>query len=319
MRILDEAKEVARRSGRAQDGIAFVEKKAAGGDAEANLIVAHWHLYGSDRPRDPSVARRHLQVAGDAGDTHAVRIMANMMASGMGCSADMPGAVALLEGIADRDQCAAAQLALLPQLMSDRQSAAVKRERVSDDPAVEVIRELLRPAECAYIRSLAAPVLKPSFVYEPGVDRGKADPIRRSEGAAFLPHDEDLVVQALNRRLASASGTTVEQREALYVIRYAPGEEYRPHFDALPGLANQRERTAICYLNDDYEGGATSFPELGISLRGAMGDVLLFVNVDAGGRPDPRSRHAGEIVTSGEKWIATRWIRQRPHNPYEHE
>ena len=82
-------------------------------------------------------------------------------------------------------------------------------------------------------------------------------------------------------------------------------------------MANQRSKTAICYLNGDYERGATSFPELGISVKGEAGDVLIFTNVDAHGLPDPRLRHAGEPVTSGIKWIATRWIRQRPHDPYE--
>ena len=317
MSLLEEAKAVARRSGRSQDGIAFVERKAAEGDAEANLILAHWHLYGSDRPRDPIAARRHLEAAADKGNTHATRIIANMISGGIGCSPDAEKALVLLQSVADRDQSAAAQLALLPHMMSDAEVAAIKRERISADPLIEVVRSILLPAECAYIQSLAAPVLKRSFVYEPGVDRGKADPIRTSEGAAFLPHDEDLVIQAINRRLGSVSGTDVEQREALYVIRYRPGEEYRPHFDALPGLANQRQWTAICYLNDEYDGGATSFPELDISVRAATGDVLIFANVDSAGRADARTRHAGEKVTNGEKWIATRWIRQRPHDPYE--
>ena len=319
MSLLDEAKAVARRSGRPQDGIAFVERRAADGDAEANLIIAHWFLYGSDRPRDPAVAHRHLEAAANAGSTHATRIIANMISGGIGCSPDAEKAVALLRGVADRDEAAAAQVALLPYMMSDAEVAAITRERISVDPVIEVLRNLLLPSECAYIQGLAAPVLKPSFVYEPGADRGKADPIRTSEGAAFLPHDEDLVIQSLNRRLASATGTGVEQREALYVIRYVPGEEYRPHFDALPGLANQRQWTAICYLNDGYDGGATSFPELGMSVRGGKGDVLIFANVDPAGRPDARMRHAGEKVTKGEKWIATRWIRQRPHNPYEQQ
>ena len=318
MALLDEAKEIARRSGRPEEGIAFVEGKAAQGDAEANLIVAHWYLYASDRPRDPLRALKHLQAAADKGNTHAVRMIANMIAGGLGSPADPERAITLLQGIAGRDPLAAAQLALLPQMIGDAEAAAAPRERLSDNPRIELVRDLLSPAECAYIRSLAAPALKPSFVYAPGVDRGKADPIRKSEGAALLPHDEDLVIQALNRRLAAATGTTVDQREALYVIRYVPGEEYRPHFDALPGLTNQRDRTAICYLNGDYEGGATTFPELGISVRGGAGDVLIFVNVSADGRPDRRMLHAGEVVTSGEKWIATRWIRQSPHNPYEH-
>lgn len=144
----------------------------------------------------------------------------------------------------------------------------------------------------------------------------KADPIRTSYGATFLPHDEDLVVQAINRRIAIASRTSIGQAEALYVMRYVPGHEYKPHLDALNGLTNQRVWTAIAYLNDEYAGGATVFPQLSLSIRGGVGDVLIFSNVDSEGRPDSRMRHAGEPVTKGQKWIATRWIRSGPHNPY---
>jgi prolyl 4-hydroxylase len=36
----------------------------------------------------------------------------------------------------------------------------------------------------------------------------------------------------------------------------------------------------------------------------------MFSNVDADGRPDPLSEHAGLPVTSGTKLIASRWIRE---------
>ena len=319
MGLFEEAKDLARRTGRPRDAIEFIEQKASAGDPEANLIVAHWFLYGSDRRRDVAAARRHLQAAADKGNTHAIRVLANLVSGGIGCEPDRSAALAMLRQIAGRDDIAAAQLALVPNMMSEAEAAGAKRERLSLEPAIELVRQLLLPQEREYIMRLATPVLKRSLVYEPGVDRGKADPIRKSEGAALLPHDEDLVVQEINRRLASVTGTGIDQREALYVIRYTPGEEYRPHFDALPGLANQRAWTAICYLNDGYEGGETSFPELGISVRGEAGDVLVFTNVDSAGRPDPRMRHAGEAVRTGVKWIATRWIREQAHDPYEQQ
>jgi len=160
-------------------------------------------------------------------------------------------------------------------------------------------------------------LLEPSFVDDPVTGRGKPDPIRTSHGAGFVPHAEDLVVQAINHRLALASGTAVNHAEALYVMRYTPGQEYKPHLDALAGLRNQREWTAIAYLNTDYDGGETIFPLLSISIRAEPGDVLIFRNIDGDGDPDPRLRHAGRPVTRGAKWIATRWIRNAEHDPYD--
>lgn len=296
----------------------FIEDAAAAGDPEGQVILAHWLLYGSDRPRDPVAARRHLQAAAGLGDAHALRMLAHLTANGTGGEADEGAALDLLrKASAAGDPIASDQLALLPNMMSEAEAAGAERELLSADPHIEIVHGLIAPRERAYLIDRAEPLLKPSFVDDGKTGIGRPDPIRTSHGAAFVPHEEDLVVQALNRRIAASTGTLVGNAEALYVMRYEPGQEYRPHFDALPGLKNQREWTAIFYLNDGYEGGATTFPLLGMTIRGRPGDLLVFRNSDSNGDPDPRMRHAGQPVTSGAKWIATRWIRHCPHDPYE--
>jgi prolyl 4-hydroxylase len=312
MSLFEQAKELGR-AGRPKDAVRLIESAAEAGDPEGAFILAHWLLYGSDRPRDATAACSLLEAAAGKGKPDAMRVLAHLTASGTGCAPDKDKALALLEKAAPVDTVAAAELAMLPHI-SDR---AGERELVSSDPEIEIVRGLLALEECAYLIDRAGPLLKPSFVDDGRTGIGRPDPIRTSHGAAFVPHEEDLVVQAINRRLATASCTEVGNAEALYVMRYAPGQQYRPHMDALPGLRNQREWTAIAYLNDGFEGGATAFPDLGLSLRLGVGDVLLFRNSDAHQQPDPRMVHAGEPVTSGEKWIATRWIRHGPHDPYD--
>jgi len=312
MKILEQAGEIAR-SGRPQDAVRLIEQAAEAGDPDGNFLVAHWLLYGSDRPRDAQGACRHLEQAAEGGKPEAARVLAHLTASGTGCAADRDKALALLAEAANADPVATAELAMLPQL-SDGEGT---RERVSADPHVEIVRGLFSPDECAYLIHRAGPLLKPSFVDDGKTGIGRPDPIRTSHGAPFLPHEEDLVVQALNCRIAAATGTETRNAEALYVMRYTPGQEYRPHLDALPGLANQREWTAIAYLNDAFEGGATAFPDLGLSLRLGPGDLLVFRDSGPDQQPDLRMRHAGEPVTAGEKWIATRWIRHGPHDSYD--
>ena len=78
------------------------------------------------------------------------------------------------------------------------------REQVSADPQIDIFRGLFAPEECAYLIRRAEPLLKPSFVDDGKSGIGRPDPIRTSHGAAFVPHEEDLVVQALNRRIAEA-------------------------------------------------------------------------------------------------------------------
>ena len=313
MSLFEQAKALGR-AGRGAEAVKLIERAAQDGDPEGAFIVAHWLLYGSDRPRDVKAAHALLAMAAGTGKPDAMRVLAHLTANGTGCDADWEEAVALLGKAAASDPIAAGELAMFPRLRND---VNPQRERVSDDPRIEIIRSLLSPDECEYLITRARPLLKPSFVDDGKTGIGRPDPIRTSHGAAFVPHEEDLVVQAINRRIAAATGTDVRNAEALYVMRYEPGQQYRPHLDALPGLANQREWTAITYLNEGFEGGATSFPELDLSLRPDPGNLLLFRNSDADQQPDLRMRHAGEPVTSGEKWIATRWIRHGPHDPYD--
>lgn len=317
VKLLEQASAIAR-AGRPQDAVAFVEAAARDGDPEGNFLVAHWLLYGSDRPRDVKAAYRHLESAARAGSAQALRILAHLTGNGTGGEADSERALALLGDAAGAgDSLAADELSMLPNMMSAADSVAAERDQILADPHVEIVRSLLSVEECGYLTRRAEPLLKPSFVDDGKTGIGRPDPIRTSHGAAFVPHEEDLAVQAINRRIAASSGTDVHNAEALYVMRYTPGQEYRPHLDALPGLKNQREWTAIAYLNDEFDGGATVFPELDISVRLGVGDLLLFRNSGADGEPDLRMRHAGEPVTSGEKWIATRWIRHGPHDPYD--
>jgi prolyl 4-hydroxylase len=122
---------------------------------------------------------------------------------------------------------------------------------------------------------------------------------------------EDLVIQRINHCIADASGTRYAWGEPLHVLRYGPSQQYRPHHDAHAFGPPEKRRiaTALIYLNDAYEGGETNFPEIGVTVRGAVGDMLIFHNLTADRMPDPRMTHAGLPVTRGEKWLATRWIR----------
>jgi len=298
------------RAGRPEDGVRFIEEAARTGDRDAALIVAHWLLYGADRPRDCAGACRLLERVASA---EALRLLAHLTASGTGCEADPDRALRLLREAAKSDSIAAGELALLEKAAPKEPA----REQVSADPHIEIFRSLLSEGECGWLMSRAEPLLKPSLVDDGGRGIGRLDPIRTSHGAAFVPHEADLVVQAITSRIAAVTATEAGCAEALYVMRYSPGQQYRPHLDWLPGLRNQREWTAIVYLNQGFQGGATAFPRLGLSLRLGAGDMILFRNSDGAQSPDHRLLHAGEPVTAGEKWVATRWIRHAPHDPYD--
>jgi hypothetical protein len=112
--------------------------------------------------------------------------------------------------------------------------------------------------------------------------------------------------------------------EVRKVLHYRPGETFAEHYDYLnpdePAYARelavrgQRTDTFLIYLNDDFAGGETHVPDLGISHTGATGDALWFSNVDADGDPDDATRHAGLPPVTGEKWLFSEWIRALPRS-----
>ena len=78
-------------------------------------------------------------------------------------------------------------------------------------------------------------------------------------------------------------------------------------------MGGQRVATLIMYLNDVQGGGSTVFPEIGLDVLPRRGNAVFFAYSDDQGRLDPRTLHGGSPVAAGEKWIATKWLRQRTY------
>jgi prolyl 4-hydroxylase len=303
-------------SGRVAEAVALLDRAGAAGDGDALFVHAAWLLSGQLVPRDLAQARTLFGRAADAGNRDAARIRAAFTANGTGGAAEWDTAYALLRDLAKSDPAASGQVSVIDAmgLSADGTPGVLPpSEILHDTPRIVLIPSLFSPMECAYLIGAAEPLTEPSVVIDPRSGQFIRDPIRTSDAAAFPLALENPAIHALNRRLAAATGTNVSQGEPLQVLRYRPGQEYKLHIDALPPqVGNQRVITALVYLNEDYEGGETDFPELGLSVRGKVGDALIFPNVGADGAPDQRLRHAGKPVRAGSKRIASRWIRARP-------
>ena len=250
-------------------------------------------------------ARDLFGQAAEAGHHQAAVIHCNLVASG----GDWRRGMELLARLAAVDRRCRRQAELIRAMDL---SAALVGEVVSSSPHLTFFRGLFSAEECRYLTEAAAPMLAPSVVVDPATGAQRPDPVRISDSMGFTLPLENPAVHALNQRIAAASGTAAAQGEPLQVLRYRPGGEYKPHFDAIPGFANQRIFTMIVWLNEDYEGGETLFMKTGLKVKGRTGDALLFRNALADGSRDPDAAHAGLPVTRGEKWIASRWIRARP-------
>lgn len=189
-----------------------------------------------------------------------------------------------------------------------------------EHPDLVVLEGLLSDEECAALIQLSRDRLQRSTIVNRRDGSFEAVAGRSSEGCYF-PRGENPLIARLDRRLAELTGIPEDHGEGLQILRYGVGGEYRTHFDYFrpddPGSAvlrengGQRVATVVMYLNDVAAGGETSFPNLGgfrvVPRRGA---ATYFAYCDALGQVDPLTLHAGAPVRAGEKWIATKWLRQ---------
>jgi prolyl 4-hydroxylase len=307
------------RNGQPGPAIATFEKAGQHGDASAMAELATWLLRGDLIPRDLSRARIALRRAVEIGHVDAALLEAALTANGTGGPSDWSQAVTLLKTAAKTDPVAAQQMALLGAMHLNPDGYPLSSptpEILCKSPYVVRFRGAVTPAECLHIAGVGHPHLEPCVVIDPVTRRPIAHPVRTSFSATIGPAQETLPVAALNRRFATLTRTPLQNGEPLQILKYATGQEYKLHSDAVPGATNQRTVTAIAYLNDGFGGGETDFPLANLRIIPRAGDIIAFTSTGVDGALDRLARHAGLPITSGIKWIATRWIRREAFNAW---
>lgn len=301
-------------SGRFGDAYRLLTSTKAARDPQALFTLAAWRLGGDIVRRDLAASRDYFRRAAECGHPQGARIHVNFVANGTGGNADWGAAIEILERMAPSDPWARAQLDIIGQmdLSPSGDPVSLPAETfLSDRPQASSYSQLFTATECAFLIGQAGPALQPSLIIDPQTGCQVPNPIRTSDSTAFPFVNESPAIHALNRRIAALTETNVRHGEPMQVLRYRPGQEYRAHFDAVGGTDNQRILTVLVYLNEGYGGGETAFVRTGLSFKGQRGDALVFHNALPDGRPDEFTQHAGLPVTSGEKLICSRWIRQR--------
>jgi prolyl 4-hydroxylase len=185
------------------------------------------------------------------------------------------------------------------------------------NPRVVVFGGLLTDAECTGLMQLAEPRLLRSETVDNATGGSEINPSRTSDGMFFERGEHDLISR-IERRIGLLLGWPVQNGEGLQILRYRPGAEYRPHHDYFdpvhPGSGKilarggQRVGTLVMYLNTPEGGGATTFPEVGLEVAPVRGNAVFFSYVRA--HVSTKTLHGGAPVLAGEKWVATKWLRE---------
>jgi prolyl 4-hydroxylase len=188
-------------------------------------------------------------------------------------------------------------------------------------PRVIVFGNLLSDQECEALVAQGRERLQRSPTFNPDTGVDETHEARTSQGM-FFRRGENALCAAIEARIAALLDWPLENGEGLQLLRYGPGAEYKPHHDYFdpkrPGSAvalrrgGQRVASLVIYLNTPARGGATTFPETHFEVAAHKGNAVFF-SYD---RPHPMtaSLHGGAPVLEGEKWVVTKWLRERRHD-----
>ena len=185
------------------------------------------------------------------------------------------------------------------------------------DPQIVMFADFLSKNECERLVETARPRMQRSLTTDMKTGHNKLDAVRTSRGM-FFQRDENPLVRSIEARIAQLLSWPVENGEHLQVLHYRPGDRYEPHYDyfdpaaessaAVLARGGQRIATLLIYLREPERGGETTFPDLGLRFAAKRGCALFF-SYD---RPHPSTKtlHGGAPVIAGEKWVATKWLRE---------
>lgn len=193
--------------------------------------------------------------------------------------------------------------------------------------------EFATAEQCQSIIKMAKSNLKPSTL---ALRKGETDESTkgtRTSSGTFISASEDKtgILDAIEQKIARATMLPKTHGEAFNILRYNIGQKYDSHYDAFNPAEygpqkSQRIASFLLYLSDVEEGGETMFPFengakigmgfdyrkcTGLKVKPRKGDGLLFYSVFPNGTIDQLSLHGSCPVIEGEKWVATKWIRDQ--------
>jgi prolyl 4-hydroxylase len=190
--------------------------------------------------------------------------------------------------------------------------------QVMVQPRIIVFGNLLSEEECEQLIELAKPRLARSLTVATKTGGEEVNADRTSNGMFFQRGENDLV-RRIERRIAKLVDWPEENGEGLQILQYGPGAEYKPHYDYFdpnePGTptilrrGGQRVATIVMYLGEPQKGGGTIFPDVHLEVAPKRGNAVFFTYERA--HPSTQTLHGGAPVLAGEKWIATKWLRER--------
>lgn len=190
---------------------------------------------------------------------------------------------------------------------TDREIAIITR---LEEPLIVILGNVLSYEECDELIRLAKDNMQRSKI-------GATHEVNelRTSSSMFLQESENEIVARVEKRISSIMNIPIEHGEGLQILKYTPGQEYKAHYDFFSSTSkaatNNRISTLVMYLNDVEEGGETYFPKIDFSVSPQKGTAVYFEYFYTDKNVNELTLHGGAPVRTGEKWVATQWMRKQ--------
>ncbi|XP_021680827.2 probable prolyl 4-hydroxylase 9 isoform X2 [Hevea brasiliensis] len=200
---------------------------------------------------------------------------------------------------------------LTPGMTGDDSITLIPFQVLSWKPRALYFPNFATAEQCERIINMAKPSLKPStLALRKGETEDNTKGIRTSSGM-FISASEDNtgVLDAIEEKIARATMLPRVHGEAFNVLRYEIGQKYNSHYDAFnpAEYGPQKSQRNGLEIDENYD-----FQKcIGLQVKPRQGDGLLFYSLFPNNTIDPTSLHGSCPVIKGEKWVATKWIRDQ--------
>ncbi|KIL45412.1 2OG-Fe(II) oxygenase [Jeotgalibacillus soli] len=179
-----------------------------------------------------------------------------------------------------------------------------------EEPLIVVLGNVLSSEECDELIKLSKDKMQRSKI---GATRDINE--IRTSSSMFFQENENEIITKIEKRISSIMNIPIEHGDGIQILKYAPSQEYKAHFDFFSKISNtsknNRISTLIMYLNDVEQGGETIFPKLNFSVSPQKGMAVYFEYFYTDTNVNELTLHGGAPVITGEKWVATQWMRRQ--------
>jgi prolyl 4-hydroxylase len=205
------------------------------------------------------------------------------------------------------------------QLVEHKHLAKIATKVLGDDGTpVYILDNFMTRDECDKIIKGAQGNMTAS-----NLTRASDDPDFRTSETCYFTGTP--IQKHVDKKICDAIGINTNMSEPCQIQHYNLGNQFKAHHDFFHGgdefeefagdnsnYQGQRTWTFMVFLNNVKKGGETEFINLNnLHVTPKTGTAVVWNSLNGDGTTNDRTLHQGKPILGGEKYIITKWFRER--------